>query len=97
MPGMAAARARRRTYRRRASRYQTGATAKNRLGVDGVVAETGRALQAMGLGYGTKRRELVIAQDETERKTGTACRVPTGKGEERFPGRGALGMMDEFG
>jgi hypothetical protein len=44
-----------------------------------------------------ERRELVIAKDETERKTDTACRVPTGKGEERFLGRGALGMMDEFG
>ena len=50
-----------------------------------------------GLCDGKKRRELVIAQDETERKTGTACRVPTGKGEERFLGRGALGMMGEFG
>ena len=70
MPGMVAVRAGRRTYRCWVSRYQTGATAKNRLGVDGVVAETGRALQATG--FVRERRELVIAQDETERKTGAA-------------------------
>jgi hypothetical protein len=81
------------------SRYQTGATAKNRLGGNGGCRGDWKGAATNGTnGFGTGRNGVnLIAGYEAERKTGAACRAPCGKCQERFLGRGALGMTDEFG
>jgi hypothetical protein len=62
-----------------ASRYQTGAMTKNRLGGDGGCRRDWKGAATSGFVTGRNRRELVIAGYEAERNTGAACRAPGGE------------------
>jgi hypothetical protein len=71
-----------------ASRYQTGAMAKNRLGGDGGCRRDWKGAATNGFATGRNWRELVIAGYEAERKTARHA-VPLREIGEEIPRAGS--------